>query len=166
MRQGGMSSNRESSFVIRRANADDLPACANIINAYIDATDWLPRTASRSDIAAMFVPSLLETRSVFVADMRGRIGGYLSLNRSDRFLPAIYVDPAFRGTGMGKALLDAAKAECPAGFDLTVFEPNADAVRFYVREGLVEVPGGRDDKTEEGVPTLRMRWAGTTAGDS
>ena len=43
---------------------------------------------------------------------------------------------------------------------LTVFEPNVDAKRFYEREGFREVPEGRRDDTEEGVPILLMRWRG------
>ena len=151
--------------VIRRASADDLAACADIINDYVDATPWLPRTVAREEIAAMFGPDLLERRTIFVAEEAGAITGYVSLNPAENFLVALYLVPAARAKGTGKALMDAAKAECPGGFDLTVFEPNTDAQRFYRREGFTEVPEGRKDDTEEGVPTLLMRWAGTGRAD-
>ena len=151
--------------VIRRAAADDLAACAEIINDYVDATPWLPRTVAREEIAAMFGPDLLERRTIFVAEEAGDITGYVSLNPAENFLVALYLVPAARARGTGKALMDAAKAECPGGFDLTVFEPNTDAQRFYRREGFAEVPEGRKDDTEEGVPTLLMRWAGTGRAD-
>ena len=142
--------------IIRRATAADLAACASIINDYIDQTDWLPRTKPREEIAAMFTPELLESRTILVAEAGGEIVAYLSM--SDGWVAAVYLVPHVRGTGVGKMLIDRAKAECPDGLELTVFEPNADAKRFYEREGFHEVPERRDDNTEEGVPTLLMRW--------
>ena len=54
--------------------------------------------------------------------------------------------------------MDEVKSRCPDRIELTVFEPNDDARRFSVREGFVEVPEGRTDDTDEGVPVLLMRW--------
>ena len=145
---------------VRRAAAYDLPACAAIINDYMDDTEWLPRTTDRKSIEAMFVPALLDRRIIFVAENDGAIAGYLSMDEEAGFIHALYLRPHAQGKGLGKALLDAAKDARPNGFELTVFEPNVDALRFYIREGLVEVPEGRNDDTEEGVPTLLMRWQG------
>ncbi len=145
---------------VRRATAGDLPACAAIINDYMDAIDWLPRVIERQAIDEMYAPALLDKRIIFVAEANGGVAGYLSMDHDAGFIHAIYLRPQARGNGLGKALLDAAKEARPQGFDLTVFEPNTGALRFYRREGLVEVPEGRDDKTPEGVPTLLMRWQG------
>ena len=143
---------------IRLATAADLPACARLINDYIDATDWLPRVKSRAEIAGFFTRELLEKRSVLVVDAGSEIAAYVSV--ADGWLYAIYIAPAFRGMGLGKMLLDDLKQRYPEQLELTVFEPNVAARRFYEREGFVEAPEGRDDKTEEGVPTLLMRWRG------
>lgn len=148
---------------MRPARAADLNACAAIINAYIDETEWLPRTISREALEAIFAPELLDTRIVFVADLGGEIVGYASLDHENGFLPALYLKPAARGAGAGVALLDAVKAACPEGSELTVFETNTGAQRFYRREGLIELPEGRKDVTDEGVPTLRLRWPGEAA---
>lgn len=152
--------NPELATIVRPAAAADLPACAAIINSYIDDTEWLPRTISREDLEALFAPELLNQRTVLVAEHDGEIVGYASLDTEAGFLPALYLKPGVRGAGLGKALLDAVKSACPNGFELTVFEPNKDAMRFYIREGLIEVPDGRKSDTEEGVPTLLMRWPG------
>lgn len=148
--------------VVRRAAAPDLSACAAIINDYMDATDWLPRTVDRKTIEEMFAPALLNKRTIFVAEDGDAIIGYLSMDHEAGFIHALYLRPHAQNMGLGKALLDAAKDARPQGFELTVFEPNADAMRFYLREGLVEVPEGRKDDTEEGVPTVLMRWQGAT----
>jgi len=149
---------------IRTAQAADLPACARIINDYIDATDWLPRTLPRDEIAALFGPGLLERRTIIVAEVEAEVGdgeegivGYLSMGE-DGFMPALYVSPSARDRGIGARLVDHAKTLRPQGVELTVFEPNADAQRFYAREGFHPVPGGHVTDTEDGVPTLRLRW--------
>lgn len=151
-----------SEAQVREATVADLPGCAAVANAWIDATPWLPRVQSHDEIAAMFEPGLLERRRVFVARDGGDVLGYLSL-AEDGFVAALYLAPDARGRGIGKQLMDCAKAHHPEGLELTVFEPNVDARRFYAREGFVPVPGGRDAETEEGVPTLRLRWNGIPA---
>ena len=147
--------------LIRQAQVPDLLSCAAILNDYIDATAWLPRVLDRQAIADMFSPALLEKRIIFVAENGDEIIGYLSMDHEAGFVHALYVHPDARGEGLGKALLDAARQARPQGFELTVFEPNADALRFYTREGLVEVPDGRKTDTDEGVPTLLLRWKGS-----
>ena len=147
---------RGGQTVIRPATAADLPVCARIVNDYIDETEWLPRTKPREEIAAIFTPELLESRTILVAEASGEIVAYLSM--SNGWVAAVYLVPHVRGSGIGKMLIDRAKLECPQGLELTVFEPNGDAKRFYEREGFHEVPERRDDNTEEGVPTLLMRW--------
>lgn len=150
---------QQGGLTVRYATTSDLPVCAAIINDYIDATQWLPRSIDHKAVEELFVPSLLEMRTMFVAEEHGEIIGYLSMS-DDGFVPALYLGPAGRGRGVGKALLDAAKAAHPDGLELTVFELNTDALRFYQREGFDEDPTRRDDTTEEGIPTLWLRWPG------
>ncbi|MBO6902395.1 MAG: GNAT family N-acetyltransferase [Rhizobiaceae bacterium] len=142
--------------IIRPATVADLPACAAIINDYLDQTEWLPRTKSHEEVAGIFTAELLQKRTVLVADAGGEIAAYVSV--ADGFLYAIYIAPGYRRSGLGKILLDELKRQYPAQLELTVFELNEAARRFYEREGFHEVPERRDDKTEEGVPTLFMRW--------
>ena len=146
-------------FLIRPAETRDLEACARVVNDYVDATDWLPRMKPRDEIAAMFVPELLTMRWLLVAEEAGRVVGYLSMGGSGH-IAAFYLDPEARGRGIGRAMMEAAKAHSPGGLTLTVFEPNVAAQRFYAREGLVEDEARRDDATEEGVPCLLLRWPG------
>lgn len=143
---------------VRPATVADLPRCAAIINDYIDATEWLPRTATRENIAAMFNPQLLAKRTLLVAELGDTVVGYLSLDATAGFVHALYLSPEARSQGIGSLLLDAARSHAPDRMELTVFEPNRAARRFYEREGFVEVPERRKDDTEEGVPTLLMRW--------
>ncbi|MGI9363585.1 MAG: GNAT family N-acetyltransferase [Rhizobiaceae bacterium] len=147
--------------IIREAGIEDLPGCADIINDYIDTTPWLPRLISRSQIAELFNPDMLKSRYLLVADTGRQIGGYLSLNEETEQIGGFYLDPGFRQQGTGKAMMDKAKARSPDQIKLTVFEPNQRARRFYEREGFVEQPDQRQEKTEEGIPTLMMCWRGS-----
>ena len=142
--------------VIRPAAAADLPACAGVINDYIDATEWLPRIHSREELAGFFTQELLQKRMVLVAELNGAVVGYLTMS-GEGSVPALYLEPEARGRGIGKALLDRAKALSRGKVELTVFEPNVAARRFYEREGFVEVPEGRKIE-QEGIPILLMRW--------
>lgn len=142
--------------VIRPATAADLAACAAIINDYIDATEWLPRIHSPEQLAAMFTPELIARRTVLVAETEDGVVGYLTMSTGGQ-VPALYLSPQARGRGIGTAMLERAKALCPGGLTLTVFEPNHAARRFYEREGFVEVPGARRVE-DEGVPILLLAW--------
>ncbi|PHR22612.1 MAG: GNAT family N-acetyltransferase [Hoeflea sp.] len=153
---------QDSALLLLYATTADLPVCAAIINDYIDATDWLPRTIDHAAVEALFVPALLDARTLFVAEEDGKILGYLSMS-DDGFVPALYLRPEARGKGVGKMLLGAAKAAHPGGLELTVFERNTDALRFYQREGFHEDFTRRDTATEEGIPTLWLRWPGGAA---
>lgn len=143
--------------VIRQAIASDLAACAAILNAYIDEADWLPRLIPAEDIAGMFSPDLLERRLVLVPEVEGKVAGYLSLDVQAQFLHALYLAPEHQTKGLGKALLDSAKSVCSRGFELTVWQPNIRAKKFYLREGLRQIEEGTD---ESGLPVFRMKWTG------
>jgi len=159
MMNSALYTTQYGALTVRFATVSDLPVCAAIINDYIDATEWLPRTIDHKAVEDLFVPSLLEERTMFVVEEHGEILGYLSMS-DDGFVPALYLRPGARGKGVGKMLLDSAKTAHPDGLELTVFERNEDALRFYAREGFREDPTRRDDTTEEDIPTLWMRWPG------
>ena len=148
-----------ADFLIRPAAVEDLPACAAVVNAFIDATPWLPRTLSHEEIEGHFGPDILERRRMFVADTGAAISGYMSLNPPENFLAALYLRPEARGKGIGRGMLAKAREVMPTGFTLNVWEPNSDAIRFYRREGLVEEKDGRVSETDDGVPTLLYRWS-------
>jgi len=144
---------------IRPATADDFDACAAIINDYVDETDWLPRVHSHEAVRGIFNDELLATRTVLVAEDEGEVVAYMSAS-PEGFVYAIYLDASARGRGIGKALIETAKYMHPSQLELTVFEKNQAALRFYRREGFREVPEGRSTDRPEGIPTLLMRWRG------
>jgi len=148
-----------AAVAIRPATVADLAGCAAVVNGWIDETGWIPRVKTPAEIEAYFTPDLLDRRLILVADEGGRVGGYLSL-ASEGYVGAVYLRAGLRGRGVGRALIEAAKARHPGGLELEVFEVNADARRFYAREGFAEMAGRRRTDTDEGLPVLRLRWEG------
>jgi putative acetyltransferase len=140
--------------VIRAAREGDLVACAAIVNADIDARGFMPRMVSVEAIEALFVPSLLEARVLLVAEAGGDVLGYLSSEPSGD-VRGFYVRGDAQGRGVGRALMDGAKAQFPGGLRLTVFEPNAGGRRFYAREGFVDT-GVRS--VDDGVVVMHLEW--------
>lgn len=146
------------TFTVRIGGAADGPAMAQIINDWIDETDWMPRIHSHEAIEGFFTPELLAKRVVLIGEItNGTIQGYLTL-RPEGMIAAFYLAPAARGTGLAILMMAEAKRLHPERLDLGVMEPNLRARKFYEAQGFVEIPEGRKTDTDEGIPELLMRW--------
>ena len=66
--------------------------------------------------------------------MGSQIAGFIALH--DDQLAQLFVAPSAQNRGVGKILLDFAKAQRPRGFHLDT-AAESGAVRFYEREGLI-----------------------------
>jgi putative acetyltransferase len=51
---------------LRRAEASDAEACGDILNAWIDARDWMPRVHAPEDVRAFYRDFVLPHREVWV----------------------------------------------------------------------------------------------------
>ena len=134
--------------------------CAAILNAWIDATPWMPRIHTPESVEWFVREVVFAMRRVWVAldeDGNGP-AGFLALDVEDT-VTALYVAEPARRAGIGSALLARAKAEAPGGLELWTFQPNAPARAFYAREGFVELRH-TDGDNEEGVPDVLLRWEG------
>jgi GNAT superfamily N-acetyltransferase len=145
-----------ATTLIRTARPDDARAVAEVHvaswrHAYrgLLPDDHLDRL-SVDDREAMWLGVFADpdpTSGGFVAEIDGRVVGFSSFGPSrdqdvpERTgeVPAIYVDPAVLGTGVGRELFEAATiALRDAGFaraTLWVLEANALARRFYEKAG-------------------------------
>ena len=114
-----------------------------------DLDDLQPMQAFWSDIFA--------TDLVWVAQMGDRIAGFCT--RDDDNIGALYVVAEARNTGIGKRLLDTAKADRD-WITVWAYEKNIHALRFYKREGLVEV--SREIENESNLMNIEHRWTRPT----
>lgn len=102
----------------------------------------------RRQIAERWIP-IAETT---VAEVDGRVVGFLSLIGNE--VGAVFVDPELQGQGVGRALMDAARATRPF-LELNVLEANELGRRFYDAYGFEFVDRHVGEAT--GHPELRLR---------
>ncbi len=93
---------------------------------------------------------------IIVGDIDDGVAGFTVVNVAARYLDQIVVGPRAWGTGLGRALMDDAKAVCPSGLLLDVNKDNARAVAFYAREGFVVT--GETVNPRSGLPVLKLAW--------
>lgn len=143
---------------MRPGDPEDASACARILNAWIDTTDWMPRCHSPENVERHYRDAVLAKCDVTVAEREGRVVGFIGIDPPDAHITTFYVDGQTRGEGIGKDLLDMAKGRWPSGLDLWTFVANSEARRFYVREGFTEIQR-TDGDNEECLPDILYRWA-------
>lgn len=139
-------------MILRPARQADSRALAAILGDWVRETGWMPLLHTREEDLA-FVRGLTGRGLVTVADDDGPQG---FLAREGEEVLALYLAPSARGRGLGRILLDRAKAESPR-LGLWTFERNEGARRFYAREGFAEV-NRTDGDNEEGLPDVRLAW--------
>jgi ribosomal protein S18 acetylase RimI-like enzyme len=71
-------------------------------------------------------------------------------------LNQLYVGVEHQGKGIGKRLLDIAKAHSNGSLFLYTFEVNTKAQRFYEKNGFTEI--GRGCENEENLPDIKYEW--------
>jgi ribosomal protein S18 acetylase RimI-like enzyme len=143
--------------LVRPAEPGDAPAIAEIhVSARREAMPYLLELHSDDDVRTWIATVLLPSRTVWVAEVEGRVAGYAALDGDD--LDHLYVRPGFQGRGVGSALLDTAKAASPGGLRLYVFQRNVRARAFYEARGFAAVELGDGSGNEEGEPDARYAW--------
>lgn len=104
---------------------------------------------------------VIDRRRVTIAQSGDRIVGVLVLDTTEEgfLLENVAVDPAHRGKGLGRALLELAEAEARregfASIYLYTHEKMTENQALYARIGYVEF----DRRTEHGLARVYMRKA-------
>ena len=138
---------------VRPATPEDAPACAAIVRAWIEATDWMPGGPSEAELEATMRAGFPIREAWVAEDAGGRVLGYASLKGEEDHLVGLYV--AEPGQGVGRALLDRAK-EGRDRLTLNTHVPNRAAHRFYEREGFALLED--DLRGTDGVDERSMEW--------
>lgn len=90
-----------------------------------------------------------------IAEVRGLRAGFASWRGS--WLEALFVDPDFQGTGVGRALLNACEADA-AEQNIFLSDLNAtlNAKTFYEAAGFKVMEAGYEEKYGERIPHIAM----------
>lgn len=144
-------------MILRDADEADLTVVARILAAWISETPWMPKLHTPEEDLG-FVTRLRAEGRMRVAALGPRASDVMGfLARQGGEVLALYVDPAARGRGIGRALMADAMAACPEG-GLWTFQANQAARGFYAALGLSEVMM-TDGENEEGLPDVRLEWS-------
>ena len=141
---------------IRNSTPDDGKRVIEIWRDAVDAThDFLTiedRMAIEEEVSG-FLPAV----PLWLAlDANERPVAFMLLDGSS--MEALFIDPAHRGRGIGRALVEHALDLHPA-LTTDVNEQNGQAIGFYERMGFV--PTGRSDHDGQGrpYPLIHLRFA-------
>ena len=99
---------------------------------------------------------LLPAADVVIAEAQGVMIGFVTVDPCTLYLDQIVVAPEFWGSGVGAALIAAAKRISPNGLDLDVNTDNARAIAFYGQQGFAVSGAGVNPIS--GKPVHRMSW--------
>ncbi|MFE0387228.1 GNAT family N-acetyltransferase [Streptomyces bungoensis] len=151
--------------VIRRAVAADAGAAADVwLRSFTAALPTVVRPRTDDDVRGYFRDVVVPLRETWVAeaaghgggDGRGGIVGVMVLN--GELLSQLYLDPGWRGRGLGDRFVELAKERSPDGLTLWTFQVNKPAHRFYERHGFVAVEHTDGSGNEEREPDVRYVW--------
>ncbi|MFB8005129.1 GNAT family N-acetyltransferase [Nocardia sp. NPDC056000] len=126
------------------------------LRSFAVALSTVRRAHDDDNVRRWFADVVVPQRETWVAVVDGVVCGLLVL--SDAELEQLYLEPAWRGRGLGDQFIELAKTRRPNGLELWTFQVNESAQRFYVRHGFVEVERTDGLRNEEREPDARFVW--------
>jgi ribosomal protein S18 acetylase RimI-like enzyme len=142
---------------VRPYRPDDLDATVDLwYRSWTTALPGLQHPQPVSEWHRRFREEISQQQRVWVAEIDGRIVGFLAMFERDGYVDQLYVEPSWRGRGIGTALLAQARAASPGGLSLHALRANVAARAFYERRGFVAGPTGVN--RINGQPNVEYRW--------
>lgn len=149
-----MSSN---DVALRRATSSDARAAAEVwLRSFAAALPTVPCAHTEADVHDWFARLLVPRYETWVADNDGSVVGLMVLNGGE--MKQLYLDPAWRGEGLGDQFMALAKQQRPDGLALWTFQVNTSAHRFYERHGFTEIERTDGSRNDEREPDVRYLW--------
>ncbi|MFI2199400.1 GNAT family N-acetyltransferase [Streptomyces sp. NPDC020192] len=144
--------------VLRRAVAADARAAADVwLRSFRAALPTVVRPRSDDEVREYIRDVVVPLRETWVAEAAG--GGIVGLMVLDgASLSQLYLDPDWRGRGLGDRFVALAKERGPGGLTLWTFQVNKPAHRFYERHGFTAVEFTDGSGNEEREPDVRYVW--------
>ena len=144
--------------VLRRAAAADAAALADVwLRSYTAALPGVRRAHTDDQVRAWFRDVVVPERETWVADADGAVVGLMVLGPGE--IDQLYLDPDWRGRGIGDRFVRLAQELFPSGLSLWTFQVNPAAARFYERHLFVAVERTDGSGNEEREPDIRYAWS-------
>ncbi|MFH9086073.1 GNAT family N-acetyltransferase [Streptomyces sp. NPDC017673] len=146
------------AVVLRRAVAADARAVADVyLRSFDAALPTVVRARTDDEVRDYIRDVVVPLRETWVAEAAGAgVVGLMVLDGES--LSQLYLDPQWRGRGIGDRFVALAKERGPGGLSLWTFQVNKPAHRFYERHGFVAVEYTDGSGNEEREPDVRYVW--------
>jgi GNAT superfamily N-acetyltransferase len=133
-------------FSTRPATADDVAAIAQVFSPSFGLLTFLPMLHTEEEDRWFIENVVLKEWAVTVAEGDMGIVAFLAQQREEVRL--LYTHPDFIGTGPGSLLIEGAKRSGEAALELSCFQANTYARRFYERHGFkaIRLTDGHDNE--------------------
>ncbi|MEU6667331.1 GNAT family N-acetyltransferase [Streptomyces sp. NPDC046727] len=143
---------------LRRAVAADARAAAEVyLRSFDAALPTVVRAHTDDGVRAYIRDVVVPSHETWVAEAAGTgVVGLMVLE--GEVLSQLYLDPEWRGRGLGDRFVALAKERGPGGLTLWTFQVNKPAHRFYERHGFVAVEYTDGSGNEEREPDVRYVW--------
>jgi GNAT superfamily N-acetyltransferase len=143
--------------ILRRAEGSDAVAVGQVwLRSFAAALPSVRVVHTDDQILAWIRRVVIDVLEAWVVTVDDVIVGIMALDDTD--IDQLYLDPQWRGRGIGDLLIGHAKFRRPRGLGLWTFQVNAGARRFYERHGFVEVISTNGARNEEQEPDVRLEW--------
>ncbi|WP_433573688.1 N-acetyltransferase family protein [Streptomyces sp. CA-251247] len=144
-------------LVLRRARDADARAAADVwLRSYASALPTVRCAHDEPDVRDWFARVLVPQYETWVAVTGHRVVGLLVLKGEE--LKQLYLEPEWRGRGLGDRFMSLAKQQQPDGLSLWTFQVNGPARRFYQRHGFTEAGRTDGQGNDEREPDVRYVW--------
>ncbi|MFD7861517.1 GNAT family N-acetyltransferase [Streptomyces sp. NPDC059783] len=143
--------------LLRRARDADQRAAADVwLRSYAAALPTVRCAHDERSVRDWFARVLVPQYETWVAHTGNGVVGLLVLKGAE--LKQLYLDPDWRGRGLGDRFMALAKQQQPDGLSLWTFQVNAPARRFYQRHGFTEAERTDGQRNDEHEPDVRYVW--------
>jgi putative acetyltransferase len=142
------------AIILRPASAEDIVDVAGIFaRSRAAGLPFLPVLHSGEEDIEFFA-GYLEGGLITLAERAGEKLGFMV--ETPGWIEHLYLEPAQRGQGIGKLLVDAAKHR-QKRLELWCFADNLAGRAFYARQGFSEIRR-TDGDNEAGLPDILFGW--------
>ncbi|MER5306545.1 GNAT family N-acetyltransferase [Streptomyces sp. NPDC002773] len=144
-------------LIVRRAVDSDAGAVADVwLRSYTAALPDVRRAHTDEEVRSWFRYVVVPGLETWVATVEDSVVAMMVLDEEE--LDQLYIDPPWRGHGIGDRLVELAKQRRAAGLSLWTFQANAPARRFYERHGFTATEHTDGHRNEEREPDVRYEW--------
>jgi len=142
-------------ITLRNGRPDDAAELGPLFTASRQLLDFLPALHTPEEDQAFIASHILPNFRVTVAELDGRIAGYMA--EAPNWIEQLYLHPDRLRQGIGSALLASAQSR-HEWLELWCFVQNLRGRAFYERHGFVAIEETDGSGNEEGAPDIRFRW--------